>query len=73
MDGSKKISQDEIISNTKNVLRGLETLKDEHAGLLSKLQQNNVAKGEEEASEQKKDVIKQSLEKIELGLGEAQV
>ena len=32
-----KVSQDGIISNTKNVLRGLETLKSEHDGLLVKL------------------------------------
>ena len=30
-------SQDEIVKNIKNVLRGLETLKSEHNGLLSKL------------------------------------
>lgn len=75
MDGSRKVGQDEIISNTKNVLRGLETLKNEHAGLLTKLQEDKVEQSEqdEEESEQKQDMIKKSLEKIELGLGEAQV
>ena len=72
MDDSRKISQDEIISNTKNVLRGLETLKNEHSSLLSRMQQSD-SEGEKEVSDQKKDMIKKSLEKIELGLGEAQV
>ncbi len=73
MEADRRVGQDEIISNTKNVLRGLETLKDEHAGLLSKLRINHDDKAEEEAGEQKKDMIEKSLEKIELGLGEAQV
>eukprot|EP00112_Aurelia_sp_Birch-Aquarium-sp1_P006673 Seg1731.9 transcript_id=Seg1731.9/GoldUCD/mRNA.D3Y31 product="Kinesin light chain" protein_id=Seg1731.9/GoldUCD/D3Y31 len=73
MDESKKLSQDEIISNTKNVLRGLETLKNEHSSLLTKMQQTQASDVEKEGSEQKKDMIKKSLEKIELGLGEAQV
>lgn len=72
MDESRKVSQDEIISNTKNVLRGLETLKNEHSSLLSRMQQNE-SEGEKDESEQKTNMIKKSLEKIELGLGEAQV
>ena len=72
MDESRKISQDEIISNTKNVLRGLETLKNEHSSLLSRMQQPD-SEGEKDVSDQKKDMIQKSLEKIELGLGEAQV
>ena len=73
MDENKKLSQDEIISNTKNVLRGLETLKNEHSSLLTKMQQSQTTDVEKEGSDQKKDMIKKSLEKIELGLGEAQV
>ncbi|XP_065064035.1 kinesin light chain-like isoform X3 [Rhopilema esculentum] len=75
MEGSRKVGQDEIISSTKSVLRGLETLKNEHSSLLSKMQQTqiSVSETEKEASEQKRDMIKKSLEKIELGLGEAQV
>jgi len=68
---SDGISQDEIIKNTKNVLRGLETLKTEHDGLLASLSGNieNVDGGGEDRVE----FIKNSLEQIQLGIGEAQV
>lgn len=76
-DNTEKISQDEIISNTKNVLRGLETLKSEHDGLLVKLssKQRNGDNGgsQNKESQEKEDLIQKSLEKIELGIGEAQV
>lgn len=71
-----KISQDEIIKNTKNVLRGLETLKSEHDGLLTKLSikrnGDNVGLDSGKADD-KADFIQSSLEKIKLGIGEAQV
>ena len=73
---TEKVSQDEIISNTKNVLRGLETLKSEHDGLLVKLsskQRNGNHNGQNKESQDKVDLIEKSLEKIELGIGEAQV
>ena len=77
-ESTEKISQDEIISNTKNVLRGLETLKSEHDGLLVKLSSkhrngNHSNGGENRESQDKEDLIQKSLEKIELGIGEAQV
>ena len=34
---NRKWTQDEIINNTRNVMRGLETLKNEHSGLLTNL------------------------------------
>lgn len=76
-DSREKISQDEIISNTKNVLRGLETLKNEHDGLLVKLS-DKQRNGESDPTKrretaEKMEAIEKSLEKIELGLGEAQV
>lgn len=73
---SEKVSQDEIISNTKNVLRGLETLKSEHDGLLVKLssmQRNGDHDTQSNESTEKVESIEKSLEKIELGIGEAQV
>ena len=74
---TEKVSQDEIISNTKNVLRGLETLKSEHDGLLVKLssKQRNGDNGgsQNKEGQDKVELIEKSLEKIELGIGEAQV
>eukprot|EP00111_Clytia_hemisphaerica_P003993 TCONS_00011432-protein len=74
---TEKVSQDEIISNTKNVLRGLETLKSEHDGLLVKLssKQRNGDNGgtQNKEGQDKVELIQKSLEKIELGIGEAQV
>ena len=68
-DENRKLSQDEIISNTKNVVRGLETLKNEHSGILKDIgSENNGAE-----TNVKTDILKTSLEKIELGIGEAQV
>lgn len=69
-DENRKLSQDEIISNTKNVVRGLETLKNEHSGILKNLTPE-ISNGE--ARHVKTDILKTSLEKIELGIGEAQV
>ena len=68
-DENRKLSQDEIISNTKNVVRGLETLKNEHSGILKNLD-FGVSIGEANV---KTDILQTSLEKIELGIGEAQV
>ncbi len=68
-DENRKFSQDEIISNTKNVVRGLETLKNEHSGILKNLG-SEVSNGEANV---KTDILQTSLEKIELGIGEAQV
>ncbi|XP_067025023.1 kinesin light chain-like isoform X2 [Acropora muricata] len=74
LEGSKKWSQDEIINNTRNVVRGLETLKNEHSGLLNNLTSNPAKNGgEAELEMEKGSIIQESIEKIELGLGEAQV
>ncbi|XP_028515287.1 kinesin light chain [Exaiptasia diaphana] len=72
LDENRKWTQDEIINNTKNVVRGLETLKSEHSSLLStlsSLQDNKTS----EIEEAKAGLVQESLEKLELGLGEAQV
>ena len=73
LEGSKKWTQDEIINNTKNVVRGLETLKNEHSGILSNLNSSHDKNGESELETEKGAIIQESIEKIELGLGEAQV
>lgn len=66
---NRKWTQDEIINNTKNVVRGLETLKNEHSGILKNLSPD-FQNGEANV---KTDILETSLEKIELGIGEAQV
>lgn len=68
-------SSDEIIKNTKNVLRGLETLKNDHDCLLSSLKDDKGDYEETDIKEKadKADFIRNSLENIELGIGEAQV
>lgn len=74
LEGNKKWSQDEIINNTRNVVRGLETLKNEHSGLLNNLNSSPARNGgEAELEMEKGSIIQESIEKIELGLGEAQV
>lgn len=71
LDENRKWTQDEIINNTKNVVRGLETLKNEHSSLLSNL--NIQDNKNTELEEAKAGLVQESLDKLELGLGEAQV
>ncbi|VEN51236.1 unnamed protein product [Callosobruchus maculatus] len=63
------MTQEEIVSAVKTVAQGLEALRSEHAGLLHGLQEaaDPVAAGE------RAQLVNQSREMIELGLGEAQV
>ncbi|XP_064621974.1 kinesin light chain-like isoform X5 [Lineus longissimus] len=71
------LSQDEIINNTKTVVQGLETLKNEHNqilnSLLSSMKTIKKENGETNLVEEKTGILKKSVEMIELGLGEAQV
>jgi len=71
IDENRTWTQDEIINNTKNVVRGLETLKSEHSSLLTNL--NLQDNKNSEIEEAKAGLVQESLEKLELGLGEAQV
>uniref|UniRef100_A0A8D3BWV7 Kinesin light chain n=1 Tax=Scophthalmus maximus TaxID=52904 RepID=A0A8D3BWV7_SCOMX len=73
---SHKLSQEEIISNTKLVIQGLEALKNEHNSILhSLLETIKCLKKDEEANlvHEKSNLLRKSVEMIELGLGEAQV
>ncbi|KAJ8411682.1 hypothetical protein AAFF_G00153200 [Aldrovandia affinis] len=75
-DPGEKLSQDEIISKTKQVIQGLEALKHEHHSILDGLLQTlNCLKQDDETSlvEEKSLMIRKSLEMLELGLSEAQV
>ncbi|KAG9338059.1 hypothetical protein JZ751_027135, partial [Albula glossodonta] len=72
----EKLTQEEIISNTKLVIQGLEALKNEHNSILhSLLETIKCLKKDEEANlvHEKSSLLRKSVEMIELGLGEAQV
>ncbi|XP_078256090.1 kinesin light chain 4 [Rhinoraja longicauda] len=72
----EKLSQEDIISNTKLVMQGLEALKNEHNSILHSLMETiKCLKKDEEANlvHEKSGLIRKSVEMIELGLGEAQV
>ena len=81
VDSMTAMTQDEIITNTKTVIQGLEALKNENhsilSGLLASLQVvRETAKGSDANTrlmEDKASIIQKSIESIELGLGEAQV
>lgn len=75
------MTQDEIITNTKTVIQGLEALKNENhsilSGLLASLQvvRDTTKPGDANTRlmEEKASIVQKSIETIELGLGEAQV
>ncbi|XP_045919524.1 kinesin light chain 1 isoform X5 [Micropterus dolomieu] len=75
-DPGEKLSQDEIISRTKQVIQGLDALKQEHHSILDGLLGTlRCLKQDEEGVlvEEKSHMIRKSLEMLELGLSEAQV
>lgn len=61
-----QMTQEEIVSNTKTVLQGLEALRVEHMSLIQ-----NLSEGKKDPD--KTDIVQKNIESIELGLGEAQV
>ncbi len=65
----ERLTQDEIVLNTKAVMQGLEALRGEHAQLLNSILDCAQPPGPQEKS----SLLRKSLEDIELGLGEAQV
>lgn len=73
----QNLSQDEIISGTREVIKGLEQLKNEHNDILNNLYKSlKVVKkdhGDSNLVEEKTGIIEKSLETLELGLGEARV
>jgi kinesin light chain len=74
---SPAMTQDEILSSTKTVVQGLETLRMEHHQVLNGLQASvNTIKNENVTAsliEEKISILKKSIEMIELAMGEAQV
>ncbi|XP_051522045.1 kinesin light chain 1-like isoform X1 [Myxocyprinus asiaticus] len=70
------LSGEEILCSTRQVIAGLEVLRGENRTLLDSLQEKQQSKTSNESSsleQEKTSIILESLEKIELGLGEAQV
>ncbi|XP_062872296.1 kinesin light chain 3 [Trichomycterus rosablanca] len=70
------LSAEEILCNTQQVISGLEALRGENRNLLDSLQEALQSQPTSESSslkDEKSGIIVQSLEKIELGLGEAQM
>ncbi|KAF1393560.1 hypothetical protein PFLUV_G00017310 [Perca fluviatilis] len=69
-------SAEEILCNTQQVIAGLEALKGENRSLLENLQEALESRPVSESGsveQEKSGIIRQSLERIELGLSEAQV
>lgn len=64
------------MSSTRQVIAGLEALREENRSLLDNLQETLLSRTSSDSSsleEEKSGIILQSLDRIELGLGEAQV
>ncbi|KAG7277731.1 hypothetical protein CRUP_023019 [Coryphaenoides rupestris] len=71
-----RMSQEEIISRTRQVIQGLDALKQEHHSILDGLLGTLRCLKQEEQGvlvEEKSVLIRRSLEMLELGLSEAQV
>ncbi|XP_045429635.1 kinesin light chain 3 isoform X2 [Pipistrellus kuhlii] len=74
--GPERLSPEELVRQTRQVVQGLEALRAEHRGLAGQLAEALAGPGPgagPELLEEKQQVVSHSLEAIELGLGEAQV
>ena len=71
---NKSSSQDEILSKTKSVVQTLNSLKTDHLQMLTHLKMSNEDdKFVKNHDNNKVDLLSKTVERIELGLGEAQV
>uniref|UniRef100_A0A671RJ56 Kinesin light chain n=1 Tax=Sinocyclocheilus anshuiensis TaxID=1608454 RepID=A0A671RJ56_9TELE len=73
---SDMLSGEEILCSTQQVIAGLEALRGENRTLLDSLQETLQSQTPSESAsleQEKTNIILESLERIELGLGEAQV
>lgn len=71
-----QMSQEEIMTNTKTIVQGLEALKNEHNALINGMEgslEHHSSAGEAIVLQEKKTLVQKSVDTIELGLGEAQV
>lgn len=69
-------SAEDILCRTQQVMAGLEALRGENRGLLERLQEPEESPQALErgsVKQEKCSILRQSLERIELGLSEAQV
>ena len=74
--GPERLSPEELVRQTRQVVQGLEALRAEHHGLAGHLAEALAGQGPVaglELLEEKQQVVSHALEAIELGLGEAQV
>ncbi|KAJ8414552.1 hypothetical protein AAFF_G00037540 [Aldrovandia affinis] len=74
--GDAMLSGEEIVCSTRQVIAGLEALRGENHSLLDDLQgatESQPAAENGSVEQEKSAIIRESLERIELGLGEAQV
>lgn len=70
------MSAEEILCSTQQVIAGLEALRGENRGLLENLQEaveSRPASDGGSLEQEKSGIITQTLQRIELGLDEAQV
>jgi len=71
------LTQDEILIATKTVVQGLESLRTENNQILGGLQDSlstiTKEEGQHNTVDDKVNIIKRSVDAIELGIGEAQV
>ncbi|KAL4647427.1 kinesin light chain 1-like isoform X1 [Arapaima gigas] len=75
LKGSAMLSGEEILCSTRQVIAGLEALRGENRNLLDSLQEalHSRPSTETGVEQEKRSIIQESLERIELGLSEAQV
>ncbi|XP_052007499.1 kinesin light chain 1-like isoform X3 [Xyrauchen texanus] len=74
-DTGEKLSQDELLCRTREVMQGLEALRAEHQAILDGLMGtlHCLKQSQEGRAVEKTTMIQRSLEMLELGLSEAQV
>lgn len=74
-----QLTQDEIVSNTKTVISGLESLKIEHHASLQTLESTlksvSLSQNQDDGQtvNEKSEVLHKSLEMIDIGIEEAKV
>lgn len=77
MSSSSSVTQEEILSQTSTVAQGLESLRVEHQQILNSLTDSLTAISKEDGTvtrviEEKLHIIGKTIEKLELGIGEAE-